>query len=219
MLVRLFFVALASVIGQPIPSAMPGAVDATASDAVFPDVVTAGVLLTAEPGSVTWQPEPGQWAAVRAGVHKVGVDWEILDERECRYVVSRPEDFAADVNLLRRRYQELKDAPRVAESFRFPDRHAVNDLVRFNRSFRKHLDLRYELETDRAEELRAVMRETDKLYQLWDAVRDARCEFYYVTVRRQALKKLKDMLGEDGYEHVDLPPCVPLWRFNEMRNP
>ena len=58
--------------------------------------------------------------------------------------------------------------------------------------------------------------ETDRLYQVWDSVRDARCDFYYVTVRRQALKKLRDLIGEDAYLDAELPANVPTWRFNEM---
>jgi len=181
------------------------------------DLMLAAVLLTTPAGVPEPTPAVEQWNNVRDAVHKVAVDWEILDQRETRYIMSRPDDYSADLNLLRRRYQELKDAPRVADSFRFPDRTAVNDLVRFNRAFRKHLDQRHELETDRSEELRLVMRETDRLYQVWDAVRDARCEFYYVTVRRQALKKLKDMLGDESYTAGTLPPNVPTWRFNELR--
>lgn len=181
------------------------------------DLLLAAALLTALPGAPEPTPAPEHWTEIRDSVHKLAVDWEILDARETRYILSRPDDFTADINLLRRRYQELNDAPRVADSFRFPDRSSVNDLVRFNRAFRKHLDQRHELETDRCEELRTVMKETDRLYQVWDAVRDARCEFYYVTVRRQALKKLKEMLGEESYETGTLPPNVPTWRFNEMR--
>ena len=113
--------------------------------------------------------------------------------------------------------ESLVDAPRVADGMRFPERAAVNELVRFNRSYLKHLQQRQQLEVDRADALRAVMWETDRLYQVWDAVRDARCEFYYVTVRRQALKKLKDLVGDEAYQTGTLPPNVPTWRFNEMR--
>src|SRR5439155_11277213 len=108
--------------------------------------------------------------------------------------------FSADLNMLRRRYKELADAPRLADSYRFPERAAVNELVRFNRAYRKNLDQRHLLETDR-------------LYQVWDAVRDARCEFYYVTVRRHALKKLKDQIGDEAWDTATLPPGVPTWRF------
>jgi hypothetical protein len=181
------------------------------------DLLLAAMLLTAPPGTPEPMPMSERWNQVRDAVHKIAVDWEILDPRETRYILARPDDFSADINLLRRRYQELNGSPKVADSFRFPERAAVNDLVRFNRAFRKHLDQRHELETDRSEELRTVMRETDRLYQVWDAVRDARCEFYYVTVRRQALKKLQDMLGDEAYQAGTLPPNVPTWRFNEMK--
>lgn len=181
------------------------------------DLILAAVLLMTPPGVPESTPPADQWPGIRDAIHKLAVEWEILDPREQRYILARPEDYGSDLNLLRRRYQELADAPHVAESFRFPDRNTVNDLVRFNRAFRKHLDQRHELEMDRSETLRTVMRETDRLYQVWDAVRDARCEFYYVTVRRQALKKLRDLVGTDAYEAGNLPPNVPMWRFNELK--
>jgi hypothetical protein len=34
-----------------------------------------------------------------------------------------------------------------------------------------------------------------------------------VTVRRQALKKLRETVGEDAYWSGCLPPHVPVWRF------
>lgn len=181
------------------------------------ELVLAAMLLTTPPGVPEPAPAGDRWTAVRDALHAVAVDWEILDPRETRYVLTRPEDFSADLNMLRRRYRELADAPRLADSYRFPDRGTVNELVRFNRSYRKNLDQRQLLETDRASALRAVIWETDRLYQVWDAVRDARCEFYYVTVRRHALKKLKDLVGPDAYAAADLPPNVPTWRFNELK--
>jgi hypothetical protein len=181
------------------------------------DLILAAILLTTPPGTPEPCPPAARFPALRDAVHHLAVEWEILDPRETRYVLARPEDFCVDLNMLRRRYRELSDAPRVSDSFRFPERPAVNELVRFNRAFRKHIDQRQQLETDRADTLRTVIHETDRLYAVWDAVRDARCEFYYITVRRQALKKLKDLLGEDSYAAGRLPPNVPTWRFNELK--
>ena len=181
------------------------------------DLVLAAILLTTPPGTPEPAPPADRWPSLRDAIHHVAVEWEILDPRETRYVLARPEDFCADLNMLRRRYRELADAPPAADGFRFPDRNAVNETVRFNRAFRKHLDQRQQLETDRTDALRKVMAETDRLYAVWDAVRDARCEFYYVTVRRAALKKLRDLVGEEEYLAGRLPPNVPTWRFNEMK--
>ena len=59
--------------------------------------------------------------------------------------------------------------------------------------------------------------ETDRLFRAWDAVRDARCEFYYTTVRRHALKNLREMIGDDAFAAGELPPYVPEWRFQSAR--
>ena len=181
------------------------------------DLILAAMLLTIPPGIPESCPPADRWPSLRDAIHAVAVQWEILDIRETRYVLTRPEDFCTDLNMLRRRYRELEDAPMLADSFRFPERNAVNELVKFNRAFRKTIDQRQQLETDRADSFRNVLWETDRLYQVWDSVRDARCDFYYVTVRRQALKKLRDLVGEEAYLTGDLPPNVPTCRFNEMK--
>ena len=153
---------------------------------------------------------------LRPVLQGVAVQWEILDPREVRYILARPEDFVSDLNLVRRRYQTLADAPALSDCQRFPDRDMVNELLSFDRAYRQHLGLRQPMELARWWDLRAALQETDHLYQVWDNVRDARCEYYYVTVRRQALKKLREMIGEDNYYGGQMPPSVPIWRFQEV---
>jgi hypothetical protein len=154
---------------------------------------------------------------LRTALQNLAVDWEILDPREVRYVLARPEDLVSDVNLLRRRYADLADAPAVVDCQRFPERAVVNDLLAFNRTYRQQLDARQPADPTRWWELRKVLQETDQLYQVWDTVRDARCEYYYVTVRRQALKRLHETIGDDAYFTGQLPPPVPLWRFQSIK--
>lgn len=173
-------------------------------------------LLTGPPDGVDSGAAPDHLVALRPQIQHVAVLWEILDPREVRHVLTRPEDFQADLNMLRRRYIELADAPRLCDCDRFPDRATVNDLLTFNRSYRQHIDMRQQLELPRWWELRAILQETDQLYNVWDRVRDARCDYYYVTVRRQALKWLRDTLGEPTYYSGKLPPSVPLWRFHTI---
>jgi hypothetical protein len=178
--------------------------------------VLALALLTAPPGA----PDPpgisGLFDTIKGPIQSLAVKWEILDPREARYILARQEDFSADLNLLRRRYRELSGAPAVADSRRLPERPLVNDLLAFNRAYRQHIDVRQPLELIHWWELRTALQETDRLYQVWDAVRDARCDYYYVTVRRQALKRLRDLIGEEAYYGANLPPCVPLWQFQRI---
>lgn len=161
--------------------------------------------------------QPGMAAqschGLRPTLQQLAVDWEILDPREMRYVLNRSEEFNADLSLLRRRQRELADAPALADAERFPDRTTINELLSFNRSYRQRMDVRQSMEPANWWTLQATLQETDCLYQLWDTVRDARCEYYYVSVRRQALKKLRQEVGGDAYYAGHLPPHVPLWRF------
>jgi hypothetical protein len=180
--------------------------------------VCLALALLAAPPDTPEPPVPAEdWPALQTALQELAVELEILDPREVRYVLTRPEDFETDLNLLRRRYHELADAPRLSDGGRFPDRNSVNEYLAFNRAYRRYLDARQPLEPDRTWQFREALRETDWLYQVWDAVRDARCEFYYVTVRRQALKRLRDLVGPDAYYNGELPPYVPVWRFQDIK--
>lgn len=155
-------------------------------------------------------------AAMRAVMQQIAIQFEILDKREVKYVLSRPEDFATDLNLLRKRYVELRDAPPLCDAMRFPDRSLVNELLTFNRNYRSHMDARSHIDLLNAEFIHDAISETDQLYQIWDLVRDCRCDYYYVTVRRQALMKLRDKVGYAAYYSGCLPPHVPVWRFQRV---
>lgn len=175
------------------------------------------MLLTTPPGVNEPAPDLAQWKTIQESVQALAIEWEILDPRETKYILAKPEEWSIDINLLRRRHQELKDVPRLNDALRLPDRQTANEQIQCNRAFRKLLDGRRALETDRADEWLVIIKETEKLYQIWDGVRDARCDFYYVTVRRNALKKLKDNLGEDNWATATLPLGMPAWHFMDEK--
>lgn len=178
--------------------------------------LVAFALLNASPEYPVPAGPPGQAASLRPALQELAVQAEILDRREVRYVLARPEEFSADVALLRRRLHDLADAPPLADCQRLPNRAAVNEFLAFNRSYRQHLDVRQALELARWGDFQTAIQETDHLYQVWDTVRDCRCDYYYVTVRRQALKKLRELVGDEAYYTGRLPPYVPIWRFQEI---
>jgi hypothetical protein len=181
------------------------------------DTMLALALLTAPPEAAQDGKTLAAYQWVRPALQMAAVQLEILDTREVRYILARGEDFVSDLNLLQRRYHELADAPALGDSLRFPEREAVNEMLSFNRAYRQHIDIRQSVELSHWWEHQATLQETEQLYQIWDTVRDARCEYYYVTVRRQALKRLRELLGDDDYYSGQLPPYVPVWRFQVMR--
>ena len=181
------------------------------------DLILAIMLLSAPVGTPEQVPPPDRWLVVQGAIQQVAMDWEILDVRETRYVLAKSEDFQDDIDFLRKRRVDLAEAPKVNESDRLPPRQAVNDNIRFNRAYRKNLENRLIWEPDRAGVIGDAIDETERLYKMWDAIRDAKCDYHYITVRRLALKKLKEMLGPDAYSTGELPLFVPEWRFTAMR--
>ena len=177
----------------------------------FDYLLAAGLLTGPADRDVAVGPEV--FGTVGPAVQRLALKWEILDPREVRYVLARPEDFAADLKLLQRRYHELANAPPVSDCLRFPERAVVSEMLAFNRSYRQQMDARQAVELVHWWEFREAVQEADRLYQVWDNVRDARCDYYYVTVRRHALKKLRDTIGPENYYAGRLPPHVPVWRF------
>lgn len=146
-------------------------------------------------------------------VQMIALNLEILDPRENQYVLLRSADFSSDVKLLNKRFKELSDAPLVYDSMRFPDRLVIQEMLGFNRAYRQHLSARVNLESAFVVDLHAVIKETDQLYQVWDYIRDSRCEYYYITVRRHALKKVLESIGTEAFYSGVYPPSVPTWRF------
>ena len=108
-----------------------------------------------------------------------------MDPRELRYVLTKVEDFQDDLDFLRKRRIDLAEAPRIAEANLLPDRETINDHIRFNRAFRKNMEMRMAWESDRADFIRGVIDENEMLYKIWDAIRDGKSDMHYVTTRRQ----------------------------------
>lgn len=175
----------------------------------------AAAMLTTPPDMPEVPPSEEDWPVLQAALHETAIAWEILDFRETRYILERVEDFDNDLNLLRRRYQRLKDAPPLAEVANWPDRSYVTDLMARNRQYRRDMDAQRTIFHADEALLSQVIKETDELYCIWDKVRDAQCEYYYITVRREALKALRCKLGRENFAERRLPPALPLWRMPE----
>lgn len=173
----------------------------------------AAALIDSPPGIP--EPVPLDWEAVSAAVVREAVRRELMDPREATWLFRFRESWTSELEIIRARRLELEGAPLAADAVRFPDRGTANDLIRFNRAYKTHLEARLHYEQDRADVIREAMGETEQLYRAWDAVRDARCDFYYLTVRRQALKRLRDLVGPDAYYAGEMPPHAPTWRFRD----
>jgi hypothetical protein len=182
---------------------------------IMNELMLATMLLNTPPGIPETPPPIERWPAIKQAIQTVAFEAEILDKSEKNYILAELRDFTLDLDILRKRVVELSDAPRAIDANRFPDRRVSGELIQFNRAFRQNLVKRRAANTHLYDEYNDAISETDRLYHIWDAIRDARCDYYHVTVRRQSLKKLKQLLGDEDYFQAKLPPNVPTWRFME----
>lgn len=148
-------------------------------------------------------------------LQSAAVALELLDTRECKYTFTNERELATDLRLIRRRYEELHDAPPLCDAIRFPDAAFCNEIISFNRAYRAWLCERQYLSPGNDWIADAIL-ECDNLYLTWDTIRDLRCEGYYTATRRGAIKRLRDRIGPLDYYGGVLPPAVPVWRFNRI---
>jgi hypothetical protein len=180
------------------------------------DCVLAAVLLTAAP-DLACPIDTGSLELLRPALMQLALDAEVVDSREEPLRYGQSQDVAGDLRVLQTRWQDLLLTPHLEECQRFPKRAIINELLSFNRAYRADLLTRMDLDPLHAEELRSALQETDQLYRLWNLLRDARCEFYYVAVRRQSLRQFRDLVGRDAFDRGQLPPHVPYWHFSVLR--
>lgn len=168
----------------------------------------AAIVLAQPVETPTLEPaDPVSWAGFRAALLDVAVLREIADPRERSHMLTRGH-WQADVDELRRRAEELADAPPLSAVHGLPPKEVLVSGCEWNRQFRYFVAETQEYEPDRWEELNVVLCECDQLFRIWDAARDARSDCYYVLTRRRGLMQVRDAGG------LTMP--VPTWRYGRL---
>lgn len=148
----------------------------------------------------------------QSALHSVAISLELLDERELRWF-GIPGFEGTELKILHERYMQLHDAPPACDAVRFPGRDECTEMIGFNNAYIRFLEQRKMLfQEDWIDE---AITDAKRIVAIYDCVRDCRCDYYYVTARRDALQKLRSMLGAWDYYHATLP-VVPVWRFRRI---
>ena len=130
--------------------------------------------------------------------------FELLDERELRYKL--------DADLIRHRAWNLMGAPLVADAGKLPPRMALTENLAFLRGNLEFVNDCIVGWPEHAEYYKAWRREILALLSFWSTALDSQIDFYYVTVRRERLKKIRDEVGLQDWLFNNWPPMIP-WRF------
>lgn len=185
-------------------------------------VAAAAALLTTPPDALELPEASKLYDVVAPPLRSLALHWELLDARETYFLAEDTDSktresaraaFHGHLKLLQGRFQELANAPPLDDCNRFPDRHLIGDLLAFNRSYRNSLAMILEVDLGNVQSNRTALEETDQLYRVYDALRDARCDYYLTHARRHALKTLRELVGDEAYYSGQLPPHIPLWRI------
>lgn len=105
--------------------------------------------------------------------------------------------------------------PPVGDCHRFPPIPYLQAGLAFNRAYQCHLRDRLSWEPEyRHGPIRTALAEAERAYATWDAAWGAQDKHYD---RRMYQRKLIGLIGWDAYWRAELPPPVPMWRFNDLR--
>lgn len=143
-------------------------------------------------------------------LQRCAIALELIDRREHRHILVDSDLFQNDMAMLRRRAMDLRDVPFIIEANRLPPRWLALAYMTWNRDVYKMVELRAVSELHHASHHRQMMLELDKLYAIWDAVADAQSEYFYVHLKRMALRQIIDHAGYDAFYSGNLPYPVPL---------
>lgn len=171
-------------------------------------------LITTSPEVPDPLPHPDDWEALSAALIAKSVELDLVDKGEIWHPFTDKDNWEFDLNGVRRRYQELKDAPPLSDAKWWPSQKELHGPRSFNLTYQFNLrQIRPTLSPYMEPVWVETMAETKALYALWDACDDAKIEHYSPRYRRLALKKLKDALSTEDYYAGRLPFYVPIHRF------
>jgi len=148
-------------------------------------------------------------------IRMLALEWQLIDPHEGKLTsYAFVSDFQDEVNFIRRRFQELKDAPRTEDRFRFPPYETIASLWRFNREYHSYLESQKLISSgDYLQRIDVVQQDNNELFEVWTLIHNATSPLTMIPQRRVALKKLRETIGHDNYYAARFPPSVPIWYF------
>lgn len=103
--------------------------------------------------------------------------------------------------------------PPLSDLARFPNAGAVAEALRLNEGCRGCLECRRGFCPRDWDFYEAALADAWECRRPWQTLADAQCPEYDPRYRRQALQRLRDLLGGEYYQAGFLPQPVPLWAF------
>jgi len=181
------------------------------------DYLLAFVLLSTPPDAGLCRSLAPVADAVRPAILEIAVALELLDRREVGALWAEIDGPGNELRVLQGRFTTLRSAPPLSECARFPSPQTTSQFIAANRAYRASLEARLIVDQVHARDLRAAITETDQLHEVWRLLADAQYEGYFVSARRDALLRIRNVIGLDAFCRPQMPPHLPVWRFPVWR--
>lgn len=107
----------------------------------------------------------------------------------------------------------------AGDAHRLPPLAHLTSGRQFNSRYQDHLQRQlvwtpYERRSD----LLDALAEARHLYAVWDSAEGAHPDWTcHPDTKADYLRRLRVLIGREAYRRADLPPCVPTWRFADLR--
>lgn len=165
------------------------------------------------------EPEPVPEAArplLFAPMRHLAVSMDLLSEKESGWHLHlwTKASWRGDLENLRCRYRDVKDAPPSTDARLFPTAEHCQKLIDFNVEHQSWLDAQVIIFPWK--NFDNWIAENRKLKYTWELVKYSTQDYHDLSKRRLALKHLRHTLGDDAYYRGQLPPHVPVWRFQRI---
>ena len=179
------------------------------------DLVLALLLLTSPESE-----EPREYGPIVAyNITRLASELDLIDEREMYYFELHHKNYYNSTFIeLRQRFHNLKDAPPISDMYRFPSKQIAQDNIDLNRNFAIHVwSMVDQTRSSKNEHYREIISECKRLEEFWELMDEVQRPYLYKPTRRESMKRIRQLIGEEAYYYGRFPSPVPLWRFREIK--
>jgi DNA-directed RNA polymerase specialized sigma24 family protein len=148
-----------------------------------------------------------RWEFIQMPADKSGIDDLLSQPEQCNG------GWLSKCRWARRHYWACLEAPSVYDMAVLPPRAAVQEQQRFSCGYREFLNKEWAICPWHRAAVEEALGDLDAIDKAW-AIMEEIYRATWSATQREALKKLRNIVGPEAYYAGAWPPPVPLWRFS-----
>lgn len=119
-------------------------------------------------------------------------------------------DFASELRFVRRHLRDAWCFPPLADCEQLPSMALAERALVANDRYQSYIEARRLCCSWWADECEDRLADARRRYRAWKAIREARSDDLSFYARREALARLRDLIGDEAYQEGRWPSPIPL---------